>query len=295
MTMGVFGQAAESRPLRFLVLLLLALSVWRYITHVVQRESEASFPESLWTPTTLTFDVWGGCVLALLTPLLVSECVRPRHTTPYMGVLFVLLCAQFAVAILTQELRVVGHLTSALVSMCVLWACLLISFTVVEHHIEPMVLSSVVFSDTDHVYTTSNRWDYLSIRLPLALWWVYSSAEVLAVCHAVALNAQTKPDMRIFVTSMGGWVLVSVGLLLTTGDTAILIGSLWMLWGVANANSSHSSNESHTMATLAGLGAFVLGGLFCFLVLHKAWRGPKDRWAPLFSLRGVSAPRRMAV
>ncbi|RHY70148.1 hypothetical protein DYB30_006914 [Aphanomyces astaci] len=255
-------QAAKSRPLRYFALVLLAFAVWRYTTHVAQRQSEESFPVSLWTPTTLTFDVWGGFVYAILAIALVRECLTPRPPAPYVGLLLILLGVEFAVAILAQELRMFGHFTFALVALCVLWGTLLTSFTLVEHHVEPIVISSLVYSDTDHDYTTSSRWDYLWIRLPLGLWWVLSSAELLAVCHAVALHSDAAPDMRVFVCSMGGWVLVSVGLLLTTGDMAIMVGSLWMLWGVANANSRKSTDENHTMATLAGLGAFVLGGLF---------------------------------
>ncbi|KAF0688587.1 Aste57867_19832 [Aphanomyces stellatus] len=272
----------RARLLRGLMLLAFAVVLWRFVTHVLAHRTRPLVATFL-TPSPPTFAIW-GVVYACLGLFLARDCICARDIALPLA-LSALVSVAFLWTVVWLEMCAAGFLALLLLPLSLLWLTLAAAYVVVDIAIAPLVLTSLLFSDNlspDEDALSASSGDFACVRLPMALWWAWVSCELLLACQvALAIDG-----LRVYVFWLGIFVVANVALLLGTGDLVVVVVALWFLWGVATGPKAAVGPFGVAVQAMASLGAFVLGGLVCLLVLHKAWRGPKTAAAPLLTLSG---------
>ncbi|KAG9401925.1 hypothetical protein AC1031_007630 [Aphanomyces cochlioides] len=275
--------------LRAAMTILFALSLWRYITH--KEAHDISEYQTFINPSSSTFDIW-IVIYAWLGAFLIRAWMPTTHEIPpYMSMLYMLFTVAFAIDIIWMEVRAGGYTKQAAIPLALLWIVVTAAYVVVEHHMEPVVVTSLLVTSREHVYTNASAVDLAWIRAPFTLWWAWVSAE--AVLALVELFEDVaRHEVGLYVAALGVYSVVSAAFLLTMGDLIIAVVALWFLWGIGEANR-HQQQDTETrnaVGAMASLAIFMHVGLLALLAIHKGWRGPKTQHAPGLRLSGSQAP-----
>ncbi|KAF0719901.1 Aste57867_698 [Aphanomyces stellatus] len=282
---------AKRTALRACMVVSFAILLWRGAVHSTRQDirDAAHRHPNLLTPADGTFAIW-GIIFTWMLAFVVSECVWPSKTLhDDIHVLYGFFLCSSPCATLWMELFVAGYTSLSFVPIFLHWLLLFGAYLYVEDRIEPIVLTSVLFSSNAaaHIYRSKSRADFWLIRAPFTVYWAWVCASA-----TVALNLLVEDmglhSMSIYVFWCGMWVLANTVILIGTGDVPFACVALWTLVGIAQENYRRKQlvadvvrySEYYALEVMASVGAFVFAGLFAFLALHRWWRGPKGRRQP---------------
>ncbi|KAH9115142.1 hypothetical protein LEN26_006667 [Aphanomyces euteiches] len=262
-----------------------AIFMWRSAVHTISKDIQkaAHALPNLLTPADGSFAIW-GIVYTWMLVFLVKEWIRPSDSLPRIQALYGFFLVSSIGSTLWMEMFVAGYTSWSFVPIFVSWLALFGAYLYVEDNIEPILITSILASsNAGHVFPSTSRVDFWCIRVPFTIYWAW-------VCAAstIALNILIENwgihEMAIYIFWCGMWVLANSIILIGTGDVPFACVALWTLLGIASKNRTDkwiyvSSDvvrygEHYALEVMATVGAFVFGGLFCFLVVHKWWRGP---------------------
>ncbi|OQR86948.1 hypothetical protein ACHHYP_09711 [Achlya hypogyna] len=243
---------------------------------------EAGFANpNLLTPDKMFFALLLPIYL-LLGAFVIRECIAPTETIANIHTLYVLFILSCPCNIAFMALFVSGHVHWAFLANFTMWLLLFAAYLLVEDAVEPIVVTTLLFSTNyGHVFATRNRTDFWLVRMPFTLYWAWNCATATVALN-VSLEALGIHVMAIYVFWCGLWVLANAIILIGTGDVPFIFIAVYTLVAIAVESARATDRlvpqnpnytEHYAITVMASVGAFVLTGLFLFLVLHKWWRG----------------------